>query len=129
MLGAVVEDEEGGHKAAAGFGGQAGGSPGAVEELDGGAGEAFKAGEPVLDLRGEQGANVFVRRGKEERKVESLTRGDAGDAGARGVEVWCEGDVLDAAEIDDVDGLAEGVGEIVAGAESVGDVSLSEHGV
>jgi hypothetical protein len=53
--------------------------------------------------------------------------GDAGEPGARCVEVEREGDGFDESEVDDVDGLLEGILRVEAGAEGFADIKFGEH--
>jgi hypothetical protein len=55
--------------------------------------------------------------------MDAVFLGDAGDVGAGGFEVWCDGDGTDEAEIDDV----AGEDRVVAVSEGGEDVGLGEH--
>jgi hypothetical protein len=98
-----------------------------------GAADGLEGGEAIFDLGGELGCGVGVvrvfGRGEGEPDVDAVAGWDSGDAGAGGLGVGRDGDVVDEAEVDDVAGDFG----VVAVAESVADGLFSEgkggHGV
>ena len=86
-------------------------------------GDGLEAGEAVNDLGAEVGFCGFGGMGWDEIDVDDVFLRDAGYAGAGGFAVGGDGDGLDEAEVDDVEGKLG----VVAVAKSGVDVSFGEH--
>jgi hypothetical protein len=93
------------------------------EDGYGGLGDGLEAGQAVDDLGAEVGLGGFGGVGGDEVDVDAVFLWDAGDAGAGGFVVGSDGDVLDEAQVDDVEGELG----VVAVAESGADVGFGEH--
>ncbi len=117
--GVAVEAED----AATGGGDVFGRPDGRGEDGDGGLGDGFETGEAVRNLGAEVGLGGFCWVGGDEVDLDDVFLRDAGDVGAGGFEVAGDGDVLDEAEVDDV----EGEFGVVAVAEGGADVVFGEH--
>jgi hypothetical protein len=117
--GVAVEAED----AAAGGGDVFGCPGGRGEDRYCGLGDGFETGEAVRYLGAEVSFGGFGGVGGDEVDVNAVFLRDAGDAGAGSVGVGCDGDALDEAEIDDVEGELG----VIAVAEGGADVVFGEH--
>jgi len=99
------------------------GPGGRGEDRYGGLGDGLEAGEAVDDLGAEVGFCCFRWMGWDQADVDAMFLRDAGDASAGGIEIRRDGDALDEAEVDDVEGKLG----VVAVAKSGVDVSFGEH--
>jgi hypothetical protein len=93
------------------------------EDCYGGLGDGLDAGEAVDDLGAEVGLGGFGGVGGNEVDLDDVFLWDAWDAGAGCFVVGSDGDALDKAEVDDVEGELR----VVAVAESGADVGFGEH--
>jgi hypothetical protein len=94
-----------------------------VEDVDVGMGDGLKPGQAIGDLSAEMGFCGFSRVRGDEVDADVVLLRDAGDAGAGSVEVRCENDALDEAEVDDIAGKVR----VVAVAQGGQDIGFVEH--
>src|ERR1700733_1532271 len=117
--GVAVEAED----AAAGGGDVFGRPGGRGEDRYCGLGDGFETGEAVRNLGAEVGLGGFGGGGGDKVDLDDVFLRDAGDVGAGGFEAAGNGEALDEAEVDDVEGELG----VIAVAEGGADVGFGEH--